>query len=408
MTTQIWLDTETFSATPINQGVDRYSDDPQAEIMIRALALDDGPVLVRDLTPGGADWLLAGDDLVPCPPEYVGALDDALADPDAEVWAQNSRFDRTMERKHGLNIPLERWRDTMVQALAHSLPGKLESLCEALKMGADKAKDKEGKALIRLFCIPQAFKFRKRYDALVESKAQYDAAKAAAEAAWPGRATRESHPAEWRKFLLYAGQDIVAMRAAHKLMPKWNYPNNALELKLWQLDQRINDRGVYIDLELAECALNAVDAAQLDLRERTQEMTGYNPETGEGVESATKRDAMLEHILAEYGVDLPDMQSSTLERRIADPDLPEALKELLRVRLQASTSSTSKYRVLVKATNTDSRLRGLLQFCGAARTGRWAGRLFQPQNLKRPSLSAEQIEQGIIAIKGGFADLIYE
>src|SRR6185369_10173645 len=130
MTAQIWLDTETFSATPINQGVDRYSDDPQAEIMIRALALDDGPVLVRDLTPGGADWLLAGDDLVPCPPEYVDALDEALADPDAEVWAQNSRFDRTMERKHGLDIPLERWRDTMVQALAHSLPGKLEQLCE--------------------------------------------------------------------------------------------------------------------------------------------------------------------------------------------------------------------------------------------------------------------------------------
>lgn len=102
------------------------------------------------------------------------------------------------------------------------------------------------------------------------------------------------------------------------------------------------------------------------------------------------------------------MQRSTLERRIADPDLPSAVKELLAIRLQASTTSTSKYKSLMKGISHDGRLRGTLQFCGASRTGRWAGRLFQPQNLPRPSLEQEQIDEGIEALKAGCADLLYD
>lgn len=393
--TRIWLDDETYSPIPITNGVDRYAEG--VEIMIRALALDDGPVIITDLTPGGDVWLLQHDELVPAPLEYVHALDEALDDPDAEVWAQNSRFDRTVERVAGLKIPLHRWRDTMVQAMAHGLPGKLEQICQALKLPEDKAKDKTGKALIQLFCKPQAFKFRKKFEG--EKPADYKAAKAAAAEAWTGRATRDTHPAEWRQFLLYAGRDIVSMRAASKIMPMWNY--RGAELALWQLDQRINDRGVMIDLELAECAVNAVDAAQEGLREQAMELTAGQ------VESATKRDKVLAYALEEHGVMLPDLQASTIERRINDPDLPEALKELLRVRLQASTTSTSKYRVLLRATSSDGRLRGLLQFCGASRTGRWAGRLWQPQNLPRPVLKQKAIDEGIEALKGGYADLVH-
>lgn len=401
--TKVWLDDETFSPTPITNGTHRYAE--KVEILIRALALDDGATIVRDLTPGGADWLLAGDDLLPAPADYVAQIGAALADPAVEVWAHNSHFDRTVERHAGLNIDRARWRDTMVQAMAHGLPGKLAELCDVLKLPTDQAKDKAGKALIGLFCKPIPFKFRK-HDALLEPKKDYQAAKAAAEAQWAGRATRETHPAEWRQFLLYAGRDIEAMRAAHKKMPMWNYRD--AELALWHLDQQINDRGVCIDVELAECAVNAVDAAQVVLKERTQEMTGYNAETGEGVESATKRDKLLEYLLMEYGVDLPDMQKATLERRIADPDLPDGLKELLRVRLQASTTSTSKYRTLIKGVSSDGRLRGLLQFCGASRTGRWAGRLWQPQNLPRPTLKQSVIDAGIEALKAGCADLVFD
>lgn len=397
---KIWLDDETFSPEPITNGTHKYAEG--AEILIRAMAYEDGPVLVYDLTPGGGVWMLQGDDLYDAGSVTIDLHRRALADDNVEVWAHNSHFDRTVERHAGLDIPLHRWRDTMVQALAHSLPGKLDTLCQVLSIDTDKVKDKAGKGLIQLFCKPQPFRFRKRATGL-ETAAEYKAEKDAAEAAWQGRATRETHPSEWRQFLIYAGKDIAAMRAVHAKMPKWNYPNNPTELALWQLDQRINDRGVAIDLELAEAAVAAVDLAQVDLKERASELTN-----GE-VESATKRDALLEHVLAEYGVDLPDMQKATLERRIADPDLPEGLRELLRIRLQASSTSTSKYRVLMRCTSSDGRLRGLLQFDGANRTGRWAGRLFQPQNLpSRGLLPHDEIEIGIEALKEGAAHLLFD
>jgi DNA polymerase len=415
MARKCWLDDETFSPEPITNGTHKYAEG--VEILIRALALDDGQVIVRDLTPGGGDWLLLGDDIEPADVFAVAELEEALEDERVEVWAHNSHFDRTVERHAGLQIPLRRWRDTMIQAMAHSLPGKLDTLCAVLGLESDKAKDKAGKGLIQLFCKPVAFRYPKlqpfREIAEGETKKEYREAKAAYKAAyieardeaqrnWPGRATRESHPAEWRKFLIYAGQDIIAMRECHRLMPKWNYPNNAAEVALWHQDQRINDRGVQIDTTLAAAAVRAVDLAQIELRERTVEITN-----GE-VESATKRDAMLEHVLAEYGVDLPDMQAATLERRIADPDLPEGLRELLRIRLQASTTSTSKYKTLMRCVSSDSRLRGLLQFLGAIRTGRWAGRLWQPQNLPRPSLKQSDIDLGIEALLEECAHLLYD
>jgi DNA polymerase len=415
MTNQLWLDTETFSPEPITNGTHKYAEG--VEIMIRALALDDGPVLMFDLTEGGEIWELQGEDIVPADPFDIADVEDALGDDTVEVWAQNSHFDRTVERHAGLQIPLYRWRDTMIQAMAHSLPGKLAELSVVLNLPQDKAKDKAGKALIQLFCRPVAFRFpklepfraqgegepKKEYTAAKKAyKEAYIAARDAAKANWPGRATRETHPEQWRRFLVYAGQDIHAMRAVHKLAPKWNYPNRAQEVALWHLDQRINDRGVAIDLELAQAAVRAVDIAQAELRERTAEAT-----SGE-VESATQRDKMLEHILAEYGVDLPDMQSATLERRIADPDLPEGLRELLRIRLQASTTSTSKYKTLMRCVSSDRRLRGLLQFCGAQRTGRWAGRLWQPQNLPRPVLKQDDIDFGIQALLEDSAHILYD
>jgi len=401
-------DIETFAPEPITNGVHKYAE--SAEVLIRSWAVDAGDVLIQDLTPGGRTWALAGgrtwalagDDLLPAPALLVADVDAALADDDVLLYFHNSSFDRTVERHAGLQIPLHRWRDTMVQALAHSLPGSLGALCEVLKVDTDKAKDKAGKALIQLFCRPIPFRFRKR-EPLLESVAAYAAEKAAAEAAWSGRATRETHPAEWRQFLIYAGRDILAMRECHRRMPKWNYPDNAAELALWHLDQTINDRGVAIDLDLAEAAVAAVKLAQEGLKERTGEITD-----GE-VESTTQVDSLLLHILAQYGVDLPNMQKATIERRIADPELPEGLRELLRIRLQASSTSTSKYTTLMRCTSSDARLRGLLQFDGAARTGRWAGRLFQPQNLpSRGLLPADEIVTGIEALKEGCAHLLFD
>ncbi|MDC9589689.1 DNA polymerase [Xenorhabdus sp. XENO-10] len=358
---KLWLDLETYSDIPIKNGTHAYAE--HAEIMLFAWAVNNNPVQVWDVTSG-----------VPMPVE----LRKTLLDPTVILFAHNSHFDRTILRHDmpHLHLEITRWQDTMVQALSHGLPGALGALCEVLGIPSDKAKDKEGKALIQLFCKPRPKNVAIR------------------------RATSETHPEEWRRFVTYARLDIEAMREVHKRLPKWNY--QGVELALWHRDQQINDRGVRMDIELARSAIDAVDQEQKRLAKRTQEMTEGD------VQAATQRDAMLRHITTAFGVELPDMQKSTLERRVADPDIPLALRELLSIRLQASTTSTSKYKALMNGISTDGRLRGTLQFCGASRTGRWAGRLFQPQNLPRPTLKQNIIDIGIEALKSDCADLLFD
>lgn len=351
------IDLETFSEVPIANGTHRYAE--KAEIMLTAWGIDGGPVSVVDEANGQ---------------KRPAELREALADPHVLVRAHNSFFDRTVLNYTGTHIALPRWLDTMVQALAHSLPGSLGALCDILGVDADKAKDKEGRALLMLFCKPRPKSMKLR------------------------RATKQTHPAEWDRFIRYAGNDILAMREVAKKLPIWNYQGD--ELTLWHLDQTINDRGFAVDMELVHGAIRGVARAQEILAARTQALTD-----GE-VRAATQRDAMLAHVLSSYGVTLPDMTKSTLERRINDETLPWALRELLAVRLDASTTSTSKYKTLLKATSADGRLRGTLQFDGASRTGRWAGRMFQPQNLPRPTLKQKDIDLGIKAMKADCEDLI--
>lgn len=358
MSRTLYLDLETYCETPLKNGLHIYAE--QVEVMIATWAFDEGPVSTVEF---------------PKAELLQGLVDEADV-----IVIQNSAFDRTVLRHAlGVIVPPEKIEDTMVQALAHSLPGSLDKLCPILGVPLALSKDKAGKALIQLFCKPRPAKSAIR------------------------RATKTTHPIEWQRFLDYAGSDILAMRAARKKLPRWNYPGNARERALWVLDQKINDRGVAIDVDLAAKAVLAVGRAQELLKLRTQALTN-----GE-VESASKRDQMLKFILAEYGVELPDFTKATLERRIEDPDLPEPLKELLRVRLMTATTATAKFKTLIKAVSSDARLRGTLQFCGASRTGRWAGRLFQPQNLPRtPKKWKKRIEEVVAAIKADCADLVLD
>ena len=347
---KLWLDFETYSPVPIRHGLYRYVE--ACEPIVLAWAIDDGPAQVIDLTAKKADLS-----------RYEWPQDQ----PD-EVIAHNAMFDRNVFARSGVHIPLEKWRCTMVQAMSHALPGGLDELCQVLQIPQDKAKVKEGKELVKLFCSPKNGE----------------------------RARPEDYPEHWARFLEYARMDVEAMRAVHAKLPSWNYPN--AELALWHLDQRINDRGFAVDLDLAEAAIAAVDREQLRLADRVLDLTKGT------VGAATQRDRLLEHLMEEHGVDLPDLQASTIERRLADPDMPEGLRELLTIRLDSATTSTAKYRALVNAA-TDGRLRGSLQFAGAGRTGRWSGRTFQPQNLPRPSMDVT--EDDIDAIKSGAADLVF-
>lgn len=366
--TVLFLDTETYSDVPLKDGTHRYAE--SVEIMVASWAFDDEPEDVVDLTLGQG-----------LPRRVI----DAIRDPSVTIVGHNfGMFDRVVLRAAGLDIPADRIWDTMVQALAHGLPGSLERLGEIFGISEDQAKLASGKALIQLFCKPRPKNMALR------------------------RATRATHPAEWADFLEYAKRDIPAMRFLYRNMPRWNYPGDRTtngyrgEYDNWLLDQAINDRGMRVDTDLARAAIDAVNKAQKVLDARTAEMTD------DEVARTSQRDKLLAHLLAEYGVTLPDMAKSTLERRLHDDNLPDAVRELLANRLESSTTSNSKYNALLRGVSRDGRLRGTLQFCGAARTGRDAGRLFQPQNLPRPDMERSDIEMGIDALKAGTAHLLFD
>ena len=351
----LYLDLETFSEVPINHGTHAYAE--KAEVLLTSVAVDNEDVEVYEGLDPGLGILIASADRV-------------------IIHAKND-FDRVVLHYQGIDIPHEKVFNTAVQALSHGLPAGLDKLCEIFKIEEALAKHKSGKQLIQLFCKPRPKTAKIR------------------------RATKHTHPIEWQRFLDYAAADITAMRELRRHLPCVNYPQPR-EHALWCLDQRMNDRGMQVDLGLARMAIKTVAEAKKIMDKRTQEMTD------DQLRSTTQRDELLKIALAEYGIHLPDLQSGTLERRLEDPDLPEGLRELLAMRLQTSTTSNAKYNRLLKAVSSDGRLRGAVQFCGAARTKRWSGQVFQPQNLPRPDLPSEEIEQGIAAILGGGAHLVWD
>jgi DNA polymerase len=356
----LFYDLESFSATPIASGVHRYADDPFAEIMVESWAIDDGPVCVADRTAG-----------------EKGPFDEYRPEDFDAIVIHQSDFDRTVNRLvRGLEIPVHLIHDTAVQARSHGLPGGLDKLCAIFRVPEGLAKHSDGKKLINLFCKPRPKSFKLH------------------------RATRLTHPKEWAEFLSYAGGDIHAMRYLKAKLPTWNYPNR--EHPLWCLDQTINDRGFKVDLDLAHAAIATVDEAKAIADAQTQ------ADTEGRLRSTTQRDALLAELLLEHGVRLPDLTATTIERRLEDPDLPDAVKDLLSQRLMTSSTSTSKYRKILDAVSSDGRLRNSLLFCGAPRTKRDSGRLFQPQNLPRPDMPVEAVEQGIGLMKAGLAAIMHD
>ena len=357
----LYLDTETYSETPIKDGTYVYAANVEVDII--AYAVDDGPVDVLDMTLRD--------------PHDVWMFQDLVAKAD-EIVAHNAMFDRNVLRLGNLaiDVPISKWRCCMVKGMAHGLPGGLEKQGDILGIDSDKKKLKDGRTLMMLFCKPRP----------VNSKLR--------------RATRETHPKEWARYLEYARNDVAAMREIWKKLPSWNY--GPQELALWHLDQVINDRGFQIDTEFAQMALVTTEREQVLLAKQTHEATGGY------VDAATQRDRMIEYILGEYGYHLSDLQGATVERMLDDERIDEGVKELLRLRVAASTSSTAKYKTLVRAVGSDGRLRGTLQFDGAARTRRDAGRIFQPQNLpSRGLMPNDQIELGIAAVRADCADMLY-
>jgi DNA polymerase bacteriophage-type len=352
----LWIDTETRSTVKLAHGTYKYATG--AQVIVVAWAVDDDPVAVWDCT---ADNI---------PPK---GLIRALLDMDT-ITSHGAEFDRTLlETAHwyaSRHINIDRWRCSMATARAHSLPGKLAKLCEIFQLPVDMSKDADGKRLIGIFCSPR-------------DDGKYN--------------DRHTHPQDWKKFLDYAGQDIVAMRELmNNHIPKWN--RNAFETGIFKLDAVMNARGVEIDLDMAHGMIKTVNRAQARLKGITNAVTDGD------VLSTTQRARLKQYLSDGFGVDLPDMKAETIERRLDDPELPEVVKELLRMRLQATKSSTAKYKRVI-ASEVNGRLYGLLLYYGA-RPGRWSGRIFQPHNTMRPKHGQAEIDAFIAAVKCDAADII--
>ncbi|URX65735.1 hypothetical protein P9650_gp02 [Escherichia phage PC2] len=358
---RLFLDTETFSGVDLKKvGAYAYAEHPTTEIMICTYAIDEGRVQTWDCTESPT-----------MPRELRKALRRVSRKKAKIVMANGLLFDRLVIReKWGIDLPVCQIEDTMIMAFRHALPGSLDMQCQVLGVDADHAKDKAGKALIKRFCkpTPKTYKIR--------------------------RYTRETHPEEWAKFLRYAALDIIAMREVYWRIPDWG--NTPKEDEILLIDQMINDRGFYVDVDLANAAIKAVQAHKEELKEEAWERFGGKL-TGNDFLPA------LRDLAPAFTIH--NAQKSTLNDLLEDPDFPDEGKALIEMRLGASSTASTKYNPLVNGLSSDGRRRGCLQYGGAKRTLRWAGKGFQPQNLARGEYSDDH--EGKIKRRDGESDVSF-
>lgn len=358
---RLFLDTETFSGVDLKKvGAYAYAEHPTTEIMICTYAIDEGRVQTWDCTESPT-----------MPRELRKALRRVSRKKAKIVMANGLLFDRLVIReKWGIDLPVCQIEDTMIMAFRHALPGSLDKQCQVLGVDADHAKDKAGKALIKRFCkpTPKTYKIR--------------------------RYTRETHPEEWDKFLRYAALDIIAMREVYWRIPDWG--NTPKEDEILLIDQLINDRGFYVDVDLARAAIKAVQAHKEELKEEAWERFGGKL-TGNDFLPA------LRDLAPAFTIH--NAQKSTLNDLLEDPDFPDEGKVLIEMRLGASSTASTKYNPLVNGLSADGRRRGCLQYGGAKRTLRWAGKGFQPQNLARGEYSDDH--EGKIKRREGESDVAF-
>lgn len=353
------VDIETYSSVDIKAaGAYAYAEAPDFEILLIAYKIDGGPVEVIDLTRHrNADtWKK---------PEYRlenlrymdSVLADALEDPGCVKTAYNANFERTcLAAYFKASMPPEQWRCTAVHAATLGLPSTLGAAGEALGLPEDKQKDKAGKSLIQYFCRP-----------CKPTKAN-------------GGRTRnlpEHAPEKWAQFVEYNRQDVVTENAIREKLAIYPIPED--EQRLWELDQRMNDQGVRLDMPFVEKILDFDRGYQERLKAEAREITGF-----ENPNSLAQLKAWFQK---EYGMEIKSITKDTI------PQIAEALKDkpalydeapglrMLEIRQELGKTSTKKYAAMKNAVCRDGYLRGILQFYGANRTGRWAGRIVQVHNL---------------------------
>lgn len=346
------IDLETFSSVPIAKaGAQKYIASPDFEILLFAYSLNGAPPVCCDIAQGELlpDWVL-----------------DALCDPQCLKHAYNAAFEwgclsKFMERQ----LPPEQWRCTMFHGLYAGYPAGLDATGRALGLPEDKRKLSTGKALIRYFCVP-----------CTPTKSNGGR-----------RRNLPNHdPARWELFKEYNAQDVttemeIERRLSLITVPDWLQ-------RQWETDLLINARGVAVDMEMVSGALEIGATVRERLTQEAVRISGLN-----NPNSVQQLSAWLEQ---ETGEEVTDLRKDTVAKMIAQaPDIP-GVQRMLEIRQELGKTSTKKYDAIEQAVCPDGRVRGLLQFYGANRTGRWAGRLVQVQNLPRTYTQPLELARNLV------------
>lgn len=353
------IDLETYSDVNLKKaGLYRYVQSPAFEILLFAYSFDGAPTQVIDMAQGEK-----------IPLEVIHAL----TDPQCLKHAYNAAFEWYCLSKYmGAQLPPSQWRDTMLHGLYAGYTAGLDATGRALGIPEDKQKLTTGKALIRYFCVP-----------CKPTKAN------------GGRTRNYPHhdPEKWELFKTYNGQDVVAEMEIERRLSVFPVPD--FVQKQWETDLLINARGVAVDMDFCEGALELGETIRAQLTDEAVQLSGLqNP-------NSVKQ---LAHWLsAETGDDITSLRKETI-KELLGRDNADHVQRMLEIRQELGKTSTKKYDAIEAAVCDDGRVRGLLQFYGANRTGRWAGRLVQVQNL--PRTYTEPLEFARELVKGRKLDAL--
>ena len=353
------IDLETYSDVNLKKaGLYRYVQSPAFEILLFAYSFDGAPTQVIDMAQGEE-----------IPMEVIHAL----TDPQCLKHAYNAAFEWYCLSKYmGAQLPPAQWRDTMLHGLYAGYTAGLDATGRALGIPEDKQKLTTGKALIRYFCVP-----------CKPTKAN------------GGRTRNYPHhdPEKWELFKTYNGQDVVAEMEIERRLSVFSVPD--FVQKQWETDLLINARGVAVDMDFCEGALELGETIRAQLTDEAVQLSGLqNP-------NSVKQ--LARWLSAETGDDITTLRKETI-KELLGRDNADHVQRMLEIRQELGKTSTKKYDAIEAAVCDDGRVRGLLQFYGANRTGRWAGRLVQVQNL--PRTYTEPLEFARELVKGRKLDAL--
>jgi DNA polymerase len=357
MVSKLHIDIETYSSIDIKTaGAYKYCESIDFEILMVAYAFDDEPIQIVDLA--------QGENL---PIEFL----EALQNPQVEKHAHNANFERNAFRAVGYDIPIEQWHCSAVKSAYCGLPLSLEMVSKALKL-EEKGKLATGKALIRYFCIP--CKPTNANDKRMRNMPWHDLEK-------------------WDEFKKYCINDVEAEREIDNRLQAYAIPE--FERRNYILDQEINDRGIMIDLNMAKNAFDIDTQHSAILTDKMIDLTGLENPNSPAQLKKWLGDAMQKEVTSLAKSELPTLIEEAES---------EAVTKVLKLRKKSSKTSTKKYVAMMNCACDDDRAHGLFQFYGANRTGRWAGRLVQLQNLPQNHIS--DLEQARSAFASGDYDLV--